>query len=68
MKTAVAKKNVLQQFFHKLRVEPYNSFTANGLKWLPSASPEVPAANYCLKKLVGGGKLYYDFILAVKKD
>ena len=36
-KTGVPNKKALQQFFHKLRVEPDNSLSVNGLNRVPSA-------------------------------
>ena len=37
MKTGVPNKKFVQQFFHKLRVEPDNTLSVNGLKRVPSA-------------------------------
>ena len=44
MKTGVPNKQVKQQFFHKLHVEPDNSLIVKGLKQALSAAQDNSAA------------------------
>ena len=70
MKTGLPNKKVIKQFFHKLRVEPDNSLSVNGLKRVPSDDQENSAACNGLPvgKHVGKDKLDYDLNLGVKMD
>ena len=69
-KTGVPNKKVVQKFFHKLRVEPDNTLSVNGLKRVPSADQENSATynGFQPGKHVGKDKLDYDLNLAVKMD
>ena len=70
MKTGVPNKKAVQPFFHKLRVEPENSLTKNGLNRVSSADQDYSAAynGFHPGKHVGKDKLDYDLNLAVKVD
>ena len=70
VKTGVPNKKAVQQFFHKLRVEPDNSLSVNGLNRVPSADQDNSASynGFHPGKHVGKDKLDYDLNLAVKMD
>ena len=70
MKTGVPNKKAVQQFFHKLSVEPDNSLSVNGLNRVPSADQVYSASynDFYPGKHVEKDKLDYDLNLAVKMD
>ena len=69
MKTGKSYKTKTQQFFHKLRVEPDNSLSVNGLNRKPSDEQIRTSDNgFVAWEHLDKDKLDYDLNLAVKMD